>query len=306
MVEHQRLSRCGAWSLTSSDQGVARALPLRCRSWGCSRCGRRMRWRLSHLIAEARPTKFVTLTSNPARHASPYAAFRAMSAALPKLVQRLRRLHADEEVEYLAVWELTKRGWPHLHIAARMPYTPAPWLKAQWLELTGASIVDIRTTTSGDDAALELAKYLTKDMHAPPGTRRFRASARFLPEPMRPRREPDEVRADWALEEASTRELALRYRMDLLDVIILDDASILAFDASTMTPAALALARQLLLARPPPPSTTNGHAIRSLLAAERHHLDHLALLQTSRQTVDSARADDPTSNRVIPLFGGAW
>jgi len=171
---------CGAWSAVQEEDGTYTAVPLRCRSWACPRCAPLLRRRLVKALEGVEAHRFITLTCNPARHRAPADAYRTMSLALSHLVKRIRRLHPHARFEYFAVWEATKAGWPHLHMAARGASLPQRWLSGQWRELTGAAVVDIRRVQHADQLATYLAKELAKAPTAPAGMKRFRCSRAFL------------------------------------------------------------------------------------------------------------------------------
>jgi len=123
----------------------------------------------------------ITLTCDPGRYESPHQAFARMSVAVNQLMKRIRRAQPRAQLEYFLVWETTRRGWPHVHIIARAPWIPQAWLSCQWQELTGASIVDIRRLQQGPGIALYIAKYLSKQLRAPRGFKRYRSSRNFVP-----------------------------------------------------------------------------------------------------------------------------
>ena len=102
-----------------------------------------------------------------------------MSLALNRLVKRLRRRYPAAPIQFIAVWERHRSGYPHLHLLARAPYIPQPVLSAMWRDLTGAPIVDIRPSSSSHGSARYIAKYLTKHPDVPAGMRHFRTSRRF-------------------------------------------------------------------------------------------------------------------------------
>ena len=194
------------------------ALPLLCRSWTCTRCGPARRRRIVHLIGLAEPTSLLTLTCDPKLHASPDEALGVMSEALPKLIKRLRRGLDGRALEYLAVWELTRRGWPHLHILLRAPFIPHAEVRQHWLDLTGARIVDIRAVDSPATAGRYVAKHFTKQFDTPFTLRRFRASAAFFTEPMRPSQGNPVTLGAWRVERESVFDVLLGWWSNLLIV----------------------------------------------------------------------------------------
>lgn len=159
---------------------------MRCRRWRCPRCGPALRNRLVHLVSQAPPTALLTLTVDVNRYPDPYSAARRMSWAFPRLVRDLRKWSGPAPVEYLAVWERTQRGWPHLHVLIRGPFIPQRLISTWWNSLTGSPIVDIRAVHGARAGGRYVTKYLLKDPDPFAQGRSIRASAKFLPEPMRP------------------------------------------------------------------------------------------------------------------------
>jgi hypothetical protein len=85
-----------------------------------------------------------------------------MKKCFAKLVQKYRRKYG--EFEYLAVWELTKQGTPHIHVLQRGGFIPQTTLSEDWSTLTGSFIVDIRAVKSQEEVARYVTKYLTKSL----------------------------------------------------------------------------------------------------------------------------------------------
>ncbi len=153
---------CGRGTILVFSAPACRVLafPARCKSWRCPTCRPYLINKWSSAIANAKPDRFVTLTCDPKIHATPAAAYNSMRRAFPKLVAALRR--AGLVVEYCAAWELTKAGWPHLHVAQKGDYIPHAMLKKLWQKLRVGSIVDLRAITDHRGAARYIAKYMTK------------------------------------------------------------------------------------------------------------------------------------------------
>lgn len=119
------------------------------------------------------PTTFLTLTVNPANGQDATDRARQLSDAWKIVVKRARRKFTKALIEYMAVFEETKKGEPHLHIVARAPYIPQKWLSQQMDELIAAPIVDIRKVGSVKNAARYVAKYVGK------GPKAFAALKRY-------------------------------------------------------------------------------------------------------------------------------
>lgn len=138
------------------------AITLWCRSWQCPDC---LPYRISglkKLAASGEPDKFITLTVNPAVGETVEERAYALSNAWKLVVKRARRKWKASPIEYLCVFEETKRGEPHLHIVARAPYIPQRWLSEQMEELIKAPIVDIRAVRGKKMVANYVAKYVGK------------------------------------------------------------------------------------------------------------------------------------------------
>jgi len=177
---------CRSQSLLGTNaDGALAALPLFCGRWDCEECGEYKRKRLRKRLLDGEPTTLITLTTNPAVHASPLDAFLNATTAINKLFKRLRRRFPTRKIEYALVWETTKKGWPHAHILLRSPYLPQNLISRLWVSLTGAFIVDVRKVASRAHAAAYVTKYLTKSPEVPSGYRRFRTSRLYAAPPPR-------------------------------------------------------------------------------------------------------------------------
>jgi hypothetical protein len=119
------------------------------------------------------PTTFLTLTVNPSVGQDAQERARQLSDAWKIVVKRARRKFPKAPIEYMAVFEETKKGEPHLHIVARAPYIPQRWLSDQMKELIEAPIVDIRKVGSAKNAARYVAKYVGKGPKAFPALKRY-------------------------------------------------------------------------------------------------------------------------------------
>lgn len=203
---------CGSWSVVGlREDGTTIVHPLYCRSWQCARCARLQKRRLLQRLDGVKAHTFMTLTCNPRAHQDPTLAFTAMSLAVNHLMKRIRRRWPGCEVEYFLVWERTAAGWPHAHLMLRAPFIPQNWLSAQWRDLTGAPVVDIRPVHSSDHLLAYLSKHLVKAPSVPPGMKHYRFSRHFLSQ-LVPKREPGELRVDhWQLQQASPASLATAF-----------------------------------------------------------------------------------------------
>ena len=172
--------RCKSLSvLGEADGRPIVALPLYCRKWSCPDCSKHLKRRLKKRLISGQPNAFLTLTTNPAAHEGPRAAFLDATYAVNKLFKILRRRYPRSRLEYALVWEQTKRGYPHAHVLLRAPYIPQAFLSRTWERLSGAKIIDIRMVRTEGEAAAYVSKYLTKDPAVPEGYKRYRTSRRY-------------------------------------------------------------------------------------------------------------------------------
>lgn len=170
------MSFCQDWSLVKAEPGRKSGRPLFCRSWSCPECAPRRRAQLMAEAAAGNPTRFMTLTVNPATGSDPADRMRRLAWAFRTMVKRLRRARPGRSIEYLAVVEATEAGEPHLHVLLRSPYLPQHELSAIMDELTEAPVVDIRKVRSARDVVRYVAKYIAKAPARFDGSKRYWSS----------------------------------------------------------------------------------------------------------------------------------
>src|ERR1700744_1867443 len=202
---------CGGWSLVKHEPHGTRAITLWCRSWQCADCAPYRVAALKRFAMDGQPTTFMTLTVNPATGQSPTDRAQELSNAWKIVVKRARRKWTKAPLEYLAVFEETKKGEPHLHILARAPYIPQGWLSEQMNELISAPVVDIRKVGHAKNAARYVAKYVGKGPKAFAALKRYWSSKGY--DLQAPEKEPakDHPNGGWQV----WRE-PLVYIMDIL------------------------------------------------------------------------------------------
>ena len=157
------VKKCGSGAIlgVNPETQVACIIPTTCKSWHCPDCKIPKALRLRERICSGDPERMITLTSNPATSATPCEAVTRMKAGWVRLLRQIRKHFKD--FQYVLIWELTKHGWPHVHIASRGPYIPQSFLKYWWKAFTGASIVHITKINNPRHASRYIAKYFTKD-----------------------------------------------------------------------------------------------------------------------------------------------
>lgn len=87
--------------------------------------------------------------------------------------QRLTRDGLAEKIPFVAVFEETKAGWPHLHILCRAPYIPQNYLSGLAAKYLRSPVVDIRKVYNRRHASRYVAKYIAK------GPAKFNACKRY-------------------------------------------------------------------------------------------------------------------------------
>lgn len=171
---------CGGWSLVKHDVHGTTGITLWCRSWSCPDCLPHRVKLLKRMAADGNPSTFMTLTVNPARGQSVELRARELSDAFKVLIKRMRRKWTKERVEYLAVFEETKKGEPHLHVLMRAPFVPQKWISCQMAELIDAPIVDIRKVHGKQMVANYVAKYVGKGPKAFGTLKRYWTSQGYI------------------------------------------------------------------------------------------------------------------------------
>lgn len=138
------------------------AEPIKCRCWSCLYCQPRRKRQLIAKGASGKPDTFITLTSSPQTAATPTAAAEVLVAAWRKVRAEACKHYGYDTIPFIAVFEATKRGWPHLHILARIKWLDQKWLSERMEFHARARIVDIRRVTKAQDVVRYLFKYIGK------------------------------------------------------------------------------------------------------------------------------------------------
>lgn len=151
-----------------------RAGTIWCKSWNCEYC---QPIRLRQLQAQAvngAPSKFITITSRyRPEEMTPDEAAQQLVHAWRMVVQRAKREGIWTDCQYIAVFELTERGWPHLHILARCDFVQQRWLSDRMADYADSPIVDVRAVKGRKRAAWYVAKYCSKGPDKFQGCKRY-------------------------------------------------------------------------------------------------------------------------------------
>lgn len=164
---------CREWTLVKETGGVTTAEPLKCRCWTCDYCQPIRLRQLKGMARAGAPDTFLTLTVNPQTGHTPDERARDLAKAWRLIRKRAIRRYAYAVIPFLAVFEKTKRGEPHLHILMRVKWLDQRWVSDVMRELIGAPIVDIRRVRSAKQAAAYVAKYVGKDPMTFNGCKRY-------------------------------------------------------------------------------------------------------------------------------------
>jgi len=125
------------------------------------------------------PTTLLTLTTNPHHLESPHERAVELSHAWRRLRRAIMKRQKLDALPFIAVFERTKQGEPHLHILLRAPFISQRWISA-WLDAEiGAPICDIRRIRGRKAAAAYIAKYIGKDPQRFTGTKRYWSSTDY-------------------------------------------------------------------------------------------------------------------------------
>lgn len=170
---------CSEAILVNTGDLESHATLLRCKRWSCEICRPFNHKTIKRKAREGRPNVFLTLTVKPSRYETPDAAARDLKKAWVNLRRQMRREHGVEGPPFIAVFEETKAGWPHLHILMRCKFIPQEWYSDTMGRLIGAPIVHVRFVPDLGRVAAYVAKYISKAPEAFKGCKRWWRSHDF-------------------------------------------------------------------------------------------------------------------------------
>jgi len=229
-IDSQRL--CGHGTIVGYNPSNTEILliPVRCKSWDCPTCGPKKRALWIARLARGNPQREITLTTAYDRALAPREHARLLKQCLNRLLKALRK--RDPGMEYALVWELTKKGTPHVHMLQRGTYIPAAWLSKQWDAAGGGKIVWIESVRGKSLHAAHCCKYLGK---ATGQTARELAPLRIiqvsrhyiLPEPT-PSPRPETADYSWTYSPLSVKTIheKLEHTITPHETVIDDDGSV--------------------------------------------------------------------------------
>lgn len=164
---------CSEWALVKINFRTATVLPLKCKCWHCDECRPGRTRRLVEDAKAGAPTLFITLTSKRRADLTPSQAAVHLAHAWRQLRREYVREHGKGSLAFLAVFEATKKGWPHLHIVARCKWLDQKWLSARMAALHNSPVVDVRRVHSQSKVTAYVSKYVGKNPHRFTGVKRY-------------------------------------------------------------------------------------------------------------------------------------
>ncbi|HDZ44103.1 MAG TPA: hypothetical protein ENH80_09195 [Phycisphaerae bacterium] len=176
---------CAEWSLVKKEFKLTTVIPLRCRCWHCDECRPLRTYQLVSDAKRGDPDLFITLTSRRRPGLTPDEAAVLLAHAWRKVRAAYLRVHGPLSLEFLAVFERTKKGWPHIHIVARCHWLDQKWLSHQMDALIGSPVVDVRRVHGKSKVAAYISKYISKNPERFIGVKRYWRSKNYLMAPTR-------------------------------------------------------------------------------------------------------------------------
>lgn len=193
--------------------------PVACKRWTCPDCSPKRRARLYFQALRGHPDTFITLTSNPKTGNSPSHRARLLKDAWTRTHRKAKKLNDNRSLPFIAIFEKTKAGEPHLHILARCNWIDQAWLSQEMKVAIEAPVVDIRRINSRKKAAGYVSKYIAKDPEKFEGTKRYWSTHSYKLTPEEPFTDPLGKREWSAFKKGTPEEVAQEmigkfYRME--------------------------------------------------------------------------------------------
>lgn len=203
--------RCARGAIASIDPAtsIITIVPLTCKRWLCPHCAPGVARRWIARISAVPIDRFLTLTVDQSRYASPQDAYNAIVENWPKLIRKLRKEKGP--LEWLLVFEAHKKGWPHVHVATHGAYIPIRFLRYWWNRMIGGTHHRISKVHDARGCARYIAKYMSKNLadtweHFLP-RRLVLHSRKFFPDDDPPEPDPEEPPRRWKKTELLTSDL---------------------------------------------------------------------------------------------------
>lgn len=167
------MAYCGENTSVKYEGQSRVAISLKCRSWTCENC-QDMRKRA--LIAQGiggTPNTFLTLTYRVREGKTPNQAALELSRAWRLVRLRLMRKYKLKKLPFLAVFEKTKLGWPHIHILLRTRYLDYSLIRGWMEEIADSPVIWIKKIPNMKQAVGYVTAYCGK------ATEKFETAKRY-------------------------------------------------------------------------------------------------------------------------------
>jgi hypothetical protein len=154
---------CTEQSLVKHEgQGIT-VRPLRCKCWGCDHCKHQRKRDLFFKALRGDPRIFLTLTMRKGQYNSPDEQAEAFVVGWRMLRQFLCRQLGRKKIDFIAIFEKHKSGWPHLHILLRGGYIDHRIIRGWWKSRFNSIHINIKLARNGNQAAHYVTKYVSDD-----------------------------------------------------------------------------------------------------------------------------------------------
>ena len=174
------MTLCTDLTLVKVETDQITITPLRCRCWSCDHCQPVRQAQLVEKGMAGHPNMFLTLTTRPRVLWAPERHARELVKAWRTVRRRAIKKYGYKALPFMAVFEATKKGLPHLHILARCKWLDQAWLSNQMRQLMNSPIVDVRRVDNPDRSVRYVAKYVGKEPHHFGTTKRYWTSQDWL------------------------------------------------------------------------------------------------------------------------------
>jgi len=171
---------CATNTLIKETPQSLSSRPLFCKRWSCNTCAPRRRWQLFRDAKSGNPKTFLTLTCNPGYGLSKDHRAQMLVNAWRKLRKRLIESGRYPNLPFIAVFEQTKLGEPHLHILLRTKYISHAEISNHMDFELGAPVVWINKIQNSKRMAAYVSKYASKAPKAFIGCKRYWSSRDFI------------------------------------------------------------------------------------------------------------------------------
>lgn len=178
-----------------------------CKTWRCPRCAPQKAKRLCKEAYLGKPNKFLTLTTNVHKFETPDVAANRLVESFRRMREAIQKKYGYGPIPFIAVFEETANGWPHLHILMRCGYIDQKWISEFMRRRMDSPICWIEQIKSRKKCASYVAKYIGKNPVRFTGCQATWRNKFWLG----PRKKKAPSATEWRLSPASLELWAWRY-----------------------------------------------------------------------------------------------